>query len=167
MTVGVCYSHICVGPEASCMPGRLCWGFPRTGSKTAGNGTCPGRHTGLPELPRSDSKSARLSRGRVAILPEGRADMRARRLHNWAHLGHERHGATSMLLTPKEEMGGDMRRERRPPWWLMYATAAVLSVRTSTCLLCSSNFKRRRASHSAKNSRRLIYHCSWGPVQSP
>ncbi len=113
MTVGVCYSHICVGPEASCMPGRPCWGFPRTGSKTAGNGTCPGRHTGLPELPRSDSKSARLSRGRVAILPEGRADMRARRLHNWAHLGHERRGATSNASDSK---GGDGSVDRLGGW---------------------------------------------------
>ncbi len=61
----------------------------------------------------------------------------------------------------------DMRRERRPPWWLMYTTVAVLSVRTSTCFSCSSVLKRRRASQTASNSRQLICHCSWGPVQSP
>ncbi len=60
-----------------------------------------------------------------------------------------------------------MRRERRPPWWLMYATVAVLSVRTSTCFSCGSVLKRRRASHTASNSRQLICHCSWGPDQSP
>ncbi len=60
-----------------------------------------------------------------------------------------------------------MRRERRLPWWLMYATVAVLSERTSTCVSCSSVLKRRRASHTASNSRQLICHCSWGPVQSP
>ncbi len=61
----------------------------------------------------------------------------------------------------------DRRRERRPPWWLMYATVAVLSVRTSTCLSCSSPLKRRRASHTASNSRQLICHCNRDPVQSP
>ncbi len=64
------------------MPARPCRGSPRTGSKTAGSGTCPGRQTGLPERPRSVSKSAGLPRGGVAILPEGRADVRARRLHD-------------------------------------------------------------------------------------
>ncbi len=63
-------------------------------------------------------------------------------------------------------MAGDMRRERRPPWWLMYATVAVLSVRTSTCLSCSSVLKQRRASQTASNSRQLICHCSWGPCPS-
>ncbi len=72
-----------------------------------------------------------------------------------------------MLLTPKEEMAAELRRERRPPWWLMYATVAVLSVRTSTCFSCSSVLKWRRASHTASNSRQLICHCSWSPVQSP
>ncbi len=60
-----------------------------------------------------------------------------------------------------------MRRERRPPCWLMYATVAVLSERTSICFSCSSVLKRRRASYTASNSRQLICHCSWGPVQSP
>ncbi len=60
-----------------------------------------------------------------------------------------------------------MRRERRPSWWLIYAMVAVLSVRTSTCLSCSSDLKRRRASHTASNSRQLICHCSRGLVQSP
>ncbi len=41
-----------------------------------------GGKTGLPERPRSVSKSAGLPRGGVAILPEGRADVRARRLHD-------------------------------------------------------------------------------------
>ncbi len=58
-------------------------------------------------------------------------------------------------------------RERRPHWWLMYATVAVLSERTSICFSCSSVLKRRRAIHTASNSRQLICHCSWGPVQSP
>ncbi len=64
-------------------------------------------------------------------------------------------------------MSCDMRRECRPSWWLMYATVAVLSERTSICFSCSSVLKRRRASHTVSNSRQLICHCSWGPVQSP
>ncbi len=56
------------------MPARLYRGSPRTGSKTAGSGTCPGRQTGLPERPRSVSKSAGVPQGGVAILPEGRAE---------------------------------------------------------------------------------------------
>ncbi len=64
-------------------------------------------------------------------------------------------------------MSWDMRRECRLPWWLMYATVAVLFVRASTCLSCSSVLKRHRASHTASTSRQLICHCSWGPVQSP
>ncbi len=64
------------------MPARPCRGSPRTGSKTGGNGMCPGRQTGLPERPRSVSKSVGLPRGGVTILPEGRADVRARRLHD-------------------------------------------------------------------------------------
>ncbi len=64
------------------MPVRLYRGSPRTGRKTAGSGTCPGRQTGLPERPRSVSKSAGVPRGGVAILPEGQDDVRAHRLHD-------------------------------------------------------------------------------------
>ncbi len=64
------------------MPVRLYRGSPQTGRKTAGSGTCPGRQTGLSEHPRSVSKSAGLPRGGVAILPEGRAAVRVRRLHD-------------------------------------------------------------------------------------
>ncbi len=80
-------------------------------------------------------------------------------------------GGTATMATGRDgtrwRASCDMRRERRPPWWLMYATVAVLSERTSTCFSCSSILKRRRASHTAINSRQLICHCSWGPVQSP
>ncbi len=64
------------------MPARLYRGSPRTGRKTAGSVTCPGRQTGLPERPRSVSKSAGLLRSGVAILPEGGAAVRVRRLHD-------------------------------------------------------------------------------------
>ncbi len=47
------------------MPAHLYRGSPRTGSKTAGSGICPGRQTGLPEHPRSVSKSAGVPWGGV------------------------------------------------------------------------------------------------------
>ncbi len=81
-------------------------GSPRTGRKTTGSETCPGRQTGLPERPRSISNSAGVPRGGVAILPEGRADVRARRLHDWARLGHERREATSDASDSKGGDGG-------------------------------------------------------------
>ncbi len=62
--------------------GQMCRGSPQTGSKTSGRGMCPGRQTGLPECLQSVSKSAGLPRGGVAILPEGRANVRAHRLHD-------------------------------------------------------------------------------------
>ncbi len=99
-------THTCVSPEASCMPVHLYRGSPRTGRKTTGSETCPGRQTGLPERPRSASKSAGVPRGGVAILPEGRADVRARRLHDWARLGHERREATSDASDSKGGDGG-------------------------------------------------------------
>ncbi len=84
--------------------GQMYRGSPQTGSKTSGRGTCPGRQTGLPEHLQSISKSAGLPRGGVAILPEGRANVRAHRLHDWARLGHKRREATSDASDSK---GGD------------------------------------------------------------
>ncbi len=66
----------------------------------------PGRQTGLPVRPRRVSKSV-IPRGGVAILPEGQADVRARRLHDWDRLGHERCEATS---DASDSRGGDGRR---------------------------------------------------------
>ncbi len=50
--------------------------------------------------------SAGVPRGGVAILPEGRADVRARRLHDRARLGHERREATSDASDSKGGDGG-------------------------------------------------------------
>ncbi len=61
----------------------------------------------------------------------------------------------------------DMRCDRIPPSRLMYETAAVLSVRTSTCLPNSSGRNCRKAKCTAHSSRQLMCQSSWGPVQSP
>ncbi len=57
-----------VRPEASCVPVRQCRGGPRSGRSTAGSGRTRRRQTGLPELPRIDSRSAGSSRDGVATL---------------------------------------------------------------------------------------------------
>ncbi len=61
----------------------------------------------------------------------------------------------------------DMRCDRIPPSRLMYETAAVLSVRTSTCLPNSSGRNCRKAKCTAHSSRQLMCQSSRGPVQSP
>ncbi len=61
----------------------------------------------------------------------------------------------------------DMRCDRIPPSRLIYETAAVLSVRTSTCLPNSSGRNCRKAKCTAHSSRQLMCQSSQGPVQSP
>ncbi len=60
-----------------------------------------------------------------------------------------------------------MRCDRIPPSRLIYETAAVLSVRTSTCLPNSSGRNCRKAKCTAHSSRQLMCQSSRGPVQSP
>ncbi len=60
-----------------------------------------------------------------------------------------------------------MQRERRSPCRLMYATAAVLSVRTSSSLPQKRPLRRFKARRTANNSRQLMCQCSWVPVQTP
>ncbi len=60
----------------------------------------------------------------------------------------------------------DMRRDRISPIRLMYDTAAVLSVRTNTCLPNSSARNCRKARCTANSSRQLMCQSSRGPVQS-
>ncbi len=60
-----------------------------------------------------------------------------------------------------------MRCDRIPPSRLIYETAAVLSVRTSTCLPYSSGRNCRKAKCTAHSSRQLMCQSSRGPVQSP
>ncbi len=60
----------------------------------------------------------------------------------------------------------DMRCDRISPSRLMYETAAVLSVRTSTCLPNSSGRNCRKAKCAAHSSRQLMCQSSRGPVQS-
>ncbi len=64
-------------------------------------------------------------------------------------------------------MSCDMRRDRIPPIRLMYDTAAVLSVRTNTCLPKSSGRNCRKARCTANSSRQLMCQSSRGPIQSP
>ncbi len=61
----------------------------------------------------------------------------------------------------------DMRRDHIPPNRLMYETAAVLSVRTNTCLPNSSGRNCRKARCISNSSRQLMCQSSQGPVQSP
>ncbi len=63
--------------------------------------------------------------------------------------------------------GCDIRCDRIPPSRLIYETAAVLSVRTSTCLPNSSGRNCRKAKCTAHSSRQLMCQSSRGPVQSP
>ncbi len=76
--------HTCIEPEASCVPVRPCRGGPRSGRNTAGSGRTRGKQTGLPELPRIDSRSAGSSRDGVAILQGKCVVVRAHRPHDWA-----------------------------------------------------------------------------------
>ncbi len=100
--------HTCIEPEASCVPVRPCRGCPRPGRNTAGSGRTRGKQTGLPELPRIDSRSAGSSRDGVAIL-------------RGSELSWERIGRTIELprnvdsaqrfeprVTPEEEMAGEL-----------------------------------------------------------
>ncbi len=97
-------THTCVRPEASCVPVRLCRGGPRSGRSTAGSGRTRGRQTGLPELPRIDSRSAGSSRDGVATLRGTWAVVGARRPHDWAAPGCEQHAVT---WTACDSRGGD------------------------------------------------------------
>ncbi len=60
-----------------------------------------------------------------------------------------------------------MQWERKSPCQLMYATAAVLSVRTSSSLPQKRPLRRFKARRTANNSRQLMCQCSWVPVQTP
>ncbi len=60
-----------------------------------------------------------------------------------------------------------MRCDGIPPNWLIYKTAAVLSVRTSTCLPNSSGWNCGKARCTVHSSRQLMCQSSRGPVQSP
>ncbi len=97
-------THTCVRSEASCVPVRLCRGGPRSGRSTAGSGRTRGRQTGLPELPRIDSRSAESSRDVVATLRGTWAVERVRRPHDWTAPGFEQHAVT---WTACDSRGGD------------------------------------------------------------
>ncbi len=130
--------HTCVKPEASCVPVRPCRGGPRSGKNTAESGRTRGKQTGLSELPWIDSRSAGSSRDGVAILRGRWAVVRACRLHDWASPGCGQRAVTCVWLQRRWRVSCDMRCDRIPPNRLMYETAAVLSLRTSTCLPNSS-----------------------------
>ncbi len=116
-------THTCVRPEASCVPVRLCRGGPRSGRSTAGSGRTRGRQTGLPELPRIDSRSAESSRDGVATLRGMWAVVRARRPHDWTAPGCEQHAVNCVWLQRRRWRANcDMRCDRIPPSRLMYET---------------------------------------------
>ncbi len=99
--------HTCIEPEASCASASVPRG-PSVRENTAGSGRTRGKQTGLPELPRIDSRSAGSSRDGVAIL-------------RGSELSWERIGRTIELprnvdsaqrfeprVTPEEEMAGEL-----------------------------------------------------------
>ncbi len=155
--------HTCIEPEASC-------GQPRSGRKTTGSGRTREKQTGPPELLRIDSKSAGSSRDGVAILRGKWAVVRARRPHDWAP---PECGQRAAIWAACDSRGGDGGRAVTcgvivyPPTRLIYDTAAVLSVRTNTCLPNSSGRNCRKARCTASSSRQLMCQSSRGPVQSP
>ncbi len=121
-------THTCVRPEASCVPVRLCRGGPRSGRSTAGSGRTRGRQTGLPELPRIDSRSAGSSRDGVATL---RGTWSCRESASAARLScpgmwTARSDLNCVWLQRRRWRAScDMRCDRIPPSRLIYETAAV------------------------------------------
>ncbi len=156
-------THNCVRPKISCVPVRLCWGGPRSGRSTAGSGRTRGRQTGLPELPRIDSGWSRHSLGNVSC----RESASAARL-SCPGMWTSRSDLNCVWLQRRRWRAScDMWCDRIPPSRLIYETAAVLSVRTSTCLPNSSGRNCRKAKCTAHSSRQLMCQSSRGPVQSP
>ncbi len=158
-------THICEGPGASCAPVHPCRECPRSGNKTAGNGSSPERQTGLPVRIRRDPKWgwSRHSPGSAGC----RESSSAARLSTPGMWMARRNLRCFWLQRRRWRASCHMRWERRPPWRLMYATVAVLSVRISACLPCSSPLRRPSARRTASNSRQLMCQCSWGPVHRP
>ncbi len=99
-------THICVSPETSCVPVRLCRGGPRSGKSTAGSGRTRGKQTGLTELPRIDSRSAGSSLDGVTTLRGMWAVIRARQPHDWASPGCEQRAVTWTACDSRGEDGG-------------------------------------------------------------
>ncbi len=129
-----------------------------------------GRQTGLPELPRIDSRSAGSSRDGVAILRGTWAVVRARRPHDWAAPGCEQHAVT---WTACDSRGGDGGRAVTcgvivyPPagWYTRPLQCCPCGL--ARCLPNSSGRNCRKAKCTAHSSRQLMCQSSRGPVQSP
>ncbi len=161
--------HICIGPEASCVPVRSCQGSPWSGRKTASNGMCSGRQIDLPECRRTISQSAGPSQGGVAILPEGRADVRARWQHDWARLGYERPQSDLRcfwLQKKRWRMSSGMRQ------WshcCLYGpvhacrVAVVWSGAEQAILLATQGSWYATAAKALSRARQLHAHCTWLP----
>ncbi len=134
-------THTCVRPEASCVPVRLCRGGPRSGRSTASSGRTRGRQTGLPELPRNRLQISRIVSGWSRHSPGNvscRESASAARL-SCPGMRTARSDLNCVWLQRRRWRAScDMRCDRIPPSWLIYETAAVLSVRTSTCFPNSS-----------------------------
>ncbi len=97
--------HTCKGPAASCVPARLCWVFPRSGSKTTGNEKSLGMRIGLPVRVRNVPKSAGPSGDGDSTL-WGAQLLTARRLPGWASPECEWREATSDASDSRQEGGG-------------------------------------------------------------
>ncbi len=100
--------HTCKGPGASCVPARPCRVFPRPGSKTTDNEKSLGTRTGLPVRVRNVSKSAGPSGDGVSTL-RGAQLVTARRLPVEQARNVNGVKRPQMLLTPEEEMAGELR----------------------------------------------------------
>ncbi len=98
-------THICIGPEANCMPVCLCWGSPRTGSKTAGK--LGGKQAYLSISEASPNQLDCLWED-SPFSWKGGLTWELARLHDWALLGHALLKQPQMLLTRKEEMAGEL-----------------------------------------------------------
>ncbi len=101
-------THICAGPGASCVPVHPCRALPRLGSRTTGSGWFPEMQTGLPEQLRTDSKSAGPPEDGVStpleVLLETALGCPVE--HSWDVDGTK---GPQMLLTPEEEVAGELR----------------------------------------------------------
>ncbi len=161
--------HTCIEPEASCVPVRPCRGCPRSGRIQLAVGGLAGSkqvYLSFPEStpdqpdrlgmesPFSGEVSCRESASAARLSSPGMWTARSDLSRVW-------------LQRRRWRANCDMRRDRIPPIRLMYDTAAVLSVRTNTCLPNSSGRNCRKARCTASSSRQLMCQSSRGPVQSP
>ncbi len=107
-------THICVSPEASCMPVHLYRGSPRTGRKTTASETCPGRQASPKRLQFSWGTSGWSRHSpRRACWRESSSAARLSSPGTWTARSDLR---CFWLQRRRWRASCDMRRERRPLW---------------------------------------------------